>query len=94
MNCRYLMLISGVLLILFTGCSSHHHGNYSREAADYWNKSGQDVSGLVEKHVHDPERVKPVNAVMGEIITEIKSARLSMAGLSPVSVRCVMRGGD
>lgn len=75
MSRRYLMLLSGILLVLFTGCSSHHHGNYSRAQGDYWNKAGQDVSGLVEKHVQDPEKVKQVNVVMGEIITEIKSAR-------------------
>ncbi|MEP7150211.1 MAG: hypothetical protein ABI856_00750 [Nitrospira sp.] len=75
MSRRYLMFLSGILLVVFTGCSSHHHGNYSRAQGDYWNKAGQDVSGLVEKHVQDPEKVKQVNVVMGEIITEIKSAR-------------------
>lgn len=75
MSRRYLMLLSGLVLALFTGCGSHHHGNYSRAQGDYWNKAGQDMSGLVEKHVQDPEKVKQVNVVMGEIITEIKSAR-------------------
>ncbi len=75
MSRPYLMILSGLLLVVFTGCSSHHQGNYSRAQGDYWNKAGQDVSGLVEKHVHDPEKVKQVNVVMGEIITEIKSAR-------------------
>lgn len=75
MRNRYVMLLGGLLLTLFTGCSSPHHGSYTRAQGDYWNKAGQDVSGLVEKHVHDPEKVKQVNGVMGEIITEIKSAR-------------------
>jgi Spy/CpxP family protein refolding chaperone len=75
MSRGYLMLLSGVLLMLFTGCSSPHHGSYNRASGDYWNKADQDVSGLVEKHVQDPEKVKQVNAVMGEIITEIKSAQ-------------------
>jgi hypothetical protein len=75
MRRHYPILLSGVLVILFTGCSSPHHGNYSRTHGDYWHKAGQDVSGLVEKHVQDPEKVKQVNVVMGEIITEIKTAR-------------------
>ena len=75
MSRPYLMLLSGLFLVVFTGCSSHHHGNYSRVQGEYWNKAGQDVSGLVEKHVHDPEKATQVNGVMGEIITEIKSAR-------------------
>ena len=75
MSSRYLVFLSGLLLTLSIGCSSHHHGNYDRAQEDYWNKTGQDMSGLVQKHVQDPEKVKQVNVVMGEIITEIKSAR-------------------
>ncbi len=33
------------------------------------------MSGLVEKHVQDPEKAKQVNAVMGDIISEVTSAR-------------------
>ena len=75
MSRRYVILVSGLLLVVFTGCSSHRQGNYSRAQGDYWNKAGQDVGGLVEKHVHDPEKVKQVNVVMGAILSEIKSAR-------------------
>jgi hypothetical protein len=71
----YGMFFSGILLTLLAGCSSPHHGNYDRAQSNYWNKAGQDVSGLLEKHIHDPEKVKQVNVVMGEIINEIKSAR-------------------
>ncbi len=73
MSHRYLMFLSGFILILFTGCSSHHHGYDDRAQGGYWNKVGQDVSGLVEKHVQDPEKAKQVNAVMGDIISEVTS---------------------
>ncbi len=63
------------ILILFTGCSSHHHGCDDRAQSGYWNQAAQDKSGLVEKHVQDPEKAKQVNAVMGDIISEVTSAR-------------------
>ncbi len=75
MSRRYPFLLSGVLLSLFVGCSSHHHGNDIRAQSDYWSHASRDVGGLVEKHLRDPEKVKEVNGVMGEIITEIRSAR-------------------
>lgn len=56
MSRRYLMLLSGILLVLFTGCSSHHHGNYSRAQGDYWNKAGQDASGLVRNMFMTPKK--------------------------------------
>lgn len=75
MNVRSLCLLVGVLITGLTGCS-HHHGSYAQAKGDYyWGKASQDVSGLVEKHVKNPETVKQVNVVMGEMITEIKSAR-------------------
>lgn len=76
MSSRSLILLVGLILTGLGGCSSHHPGSYDRGKGDYyWNKAGKDVNGLVEKHVKDPEKVKQVNVVMGEIITEIKSAR-------------------
>lgn len=75
MSRRYALLLSGVLLSLFVGCSSHHQGDDIREQSDYWSQASRDASGLVEKHLHDPEKVKEANGVIGEIITEIKSAR-------------------
>lgn len=75
MSRRLVVLVIGLILTGFVGCSSHH-GSYGYGKGDYyWNKAGKDMSGLVEKHVKDPEKVKQVNVVMGEIITEIKSAR-------------------
>ncbi|WHZ17524.1 MAG: hypothetical protein OJF52_004376 [Nitrospira sp.] len=75
MSRRLVVLVIGLILTGFVGCSSHH-GSYGYGKGDYyWSKAGKDMSGLVEKHVKDPEKVKQVNVVMGEIITEIKSAR-------------------
>ncbi|HRB82238.1 MAG TPA: hypothetical protein PK614_08240, partial [Nitrospira sp.] len=76
MRYRSLVVLIGVLVTGLTGCSSHHHGSYGHGKGDYyWSKASQDVNGLVEKHVKNPETAKQVNAVMGEMITEIKSAR-------------------
>ncbi|KXK02042.1 hypothetical protein FBQ96_04125 [Nitrospirales bacterium NOB] len=76
MSRRILVLVIGLMLTGMVGCSSHHHGSYGYGKGDYyWSKAGKDMSGLIEKHVKDPEKVKQVNEVLGEIITELKSAR-------------------
>ena len=76
MRYRSLVALLAVFATGLTGCSSHHHGSYGHGKGDYyWSKASQDVTGLVEKHVKNPETAKQVNVVMGEMITEIKSAR-------------------
>ncbi|MBX3236271.1 MAG: hypothetical protein KF814_08975 [Nitrospiraceae bacterium] len=76
MGMRMVTIVIGLLLMGLTGCSGHHHGAYGGGKGDYyWDKAGKDVGSLVEKHVKDPEKVKQVNAVMGEIIVEIKTSR-------------------
>lgn len=76
MSSRSLIFLVGLILVGLAGCSSHHNGSYDRGKGDYyWSKATKDVSGLVEKHVKDPEKVTQVNVVMGEIIAEVKSAR-------------------
>jgi len=76
MRYRSLVVLLAVLATGLTGCSSHHHGSYGHGKGDYyWSKASQDVTGLVEKHLKNPETAKQVNVVMGEMITEIKSAR-------------------
>lgn len=76
MRYRSLVVLIGVFVAGLAGCSSHHHGSYGQgEGGYYWSKASQDVSGLIEKHVKNPETAKQVNVVMGEMITEIKSAR-------------------
>ncbi len=75
MRYRSLLVLVGVLAAGLSGCS-HHHGSYEHGKGDYyWSKASQDVSGLIDKHVKNPETAKQVNVVMGEMITEIKSAR-------------------
>lgn len=75
MSVRSLFLFVGVLLTGLTGCS-HHHGSYGHAPGEYdWGKASQDIRGVVEKHVKNPDTVKQVNVVLGEMITEVKSAR-------------------
>ncbi|MCC2640662.1 MAG: exported protein of unknown function [Nitrospira sp.] len=76
MSSRSFIVLVGLILAGLAGCSSHHYGSHDRGRGEYyWNKASEDLSQLVEKHVTDPEKVKQVNVVMGEIITELKSAR-------------------
>ncbi|MEQ1848808.1 MAG: hypothetical protein ABL983_24925, partial [Nitrospira sp.] len=41
----------------------------------YWQKGQQDMEGLINRTVQDPEKAKGVNAYVGEIIKELKEGR-------------------
>jgi uncharacterized coiled-coil DUF342 family protein len=65
-------------LLVMGGCSSphHHHGMSGEGKGDaYWQKGQQDMEGLINKTVKDPEKAKQVNAIVGEIVTELKAGR-------------------
>lgn len=71
-------LLSAFTLVLLVGCSSHHHhhgmtGGGKSDA--YWQKGQQDMEGLINRTVQDPEKAKGVNAYVGEIIKELKESR-------------------
>ena len=71
-------LLSALTLIMLVGCSSPHHhygmmGGAKGEA--YWQKGQQDMEGLINRTVKDPDKAKQVNAFVGEIIKELKESR-------------------
>lgn len=71
------LLVLGTLVVL-VGCSSHHHhhGMMGGGKSDaYWQKGQQDMEGLINRTVKDPEKAKQVNALVGEIIHELKASR-------------------
>lgn len=71
-----LCALMGALILV--GCSSyrHHHGMMSGGKSEaYWQKGQQDMEGLVNRTVKDPEKAKQVNVLVGEIIKELKASR-------------------
>lgn len=70
-------LLGALTLMVLVGCSSHHHhgmpGGGKSDA--YWQKGQQDMEGLINRTVQDPEKAKGVNAYVGEIIKELKESR-------------------
>lgn len=65
-------------MMISVGCSSHHHhhgmmGGGNSDA--YWQKGQQDMEGLINRTVQDPEKAKQVNMLAGEIIKELKESR-------------------
>ena len=71
-----LCALMGVLVL--AGCSSyrHHHGMMSGGKSEaYWQKGQQDMEGLVNRTVKDPDKAKQVNVLVGEIIKELKASR-------------------
>jgi hypothetical protein len=71
-------LFVGLALVGVVGCSSshHHHGMMGGGKSDaYWQKGQQDMEGLINRTVQDPEKAKRVNTLVGEIINELKASR-------------------
>lgn len=77
MNRRVNGLLVAMGLVLLVGCSSHHHhyGMAGGKSDAYWQKGQQDMEGLINRTVQDPNRAKQVNALVGEIINELKASR-------------------
>ena len=71
-------LVGALAIVTLVGCSSHHHhhGMMSGGKSDaYWQKGQQDMEGLINRTVQDPEKAKQVNMLAGEIIKELKESR-------------------
>ena len=70
-------LFAACVMVILVGCSSHHHhGMMSGGKSDaYWQRGQQDMEGLVNRTVQDPEKAKQVNVYVAEIIKELKSSR-------------------
>ena len=71
-------LLALMVIVVLAGCSSyrHHHGMMGGGKSDaYWQKGQQDMEGLINRTVQDPEKAKRVNAFVGEIIKELKESR-------------------
>lgn len=71
-------LFSALAIVTLVGCSSHHHHHdmMSGGKSDaYWQKGQQDMEGLINRTVQDPEKAKQVNMLAGEIIKELKESR-------------------
>lgn len=65
-------------LLIMGGCSGHHHHHGMMEGGKgdaYWQKGQKDMEGLINKTVKDPEKARHVNAIVGEIVTELKAGR-------------------
>jgi hypothetical protein len=70
-------LLVAMGMVVLVGCSSHHHhhGMGAGKSDTYWQKGQQDMEGLVNRTVQDPNKAKEVNALVGEIINELKAGR-------------------
>jgi len=71
------MVLSMVGMLALGGCSSHrHHGMMESGKSDaYWQKGQQDMAGLIDRTVKDPAKATEVKALVGEIVTELKTSR-------------------
>jgi len=69
---------SFVAMWALAGCSSyhHHHGMMEGGKGDvYWQKGQKDMEALIGRTVKDPDKAKQVNAIVEEIVNELKASR-------------------
>ncbi|MDH5639959.1 MAG: hypothetical protein OEY28_01590 [Nitrospira sp.] len=78
MNRMWKGLLGVLAVAVLAGCSSHshHHGMMGGGHGDaYWDKGRQDMEGLINRTVTDPEKAKQVNGLVAQIIDELKTSR-------------------
>lgn len=78
MNRMWKGLLGVLAVAVLAGCSSyhHHHGMMGGSQGDaYWEKGRQDMEGLINRTVEDPDRAKQVNGLVGDLINELKAGR-------------------
>ena len=78
MNRLFSGLLALMVMVVLAGCSSYryHHGMMGGGKSDaFWQKGQQDMEGLINRTVQDPEKAKRVNGFVGEIIKELKESR-------------------
>lgn len=71
-------VLSLASLLVLGGCSGHrhHHGMMEGGKSEaYWQKGQQDMAALIDRTVKDPGKAQQVNAIVGEIVTELKAGR-------------------
>ncbi|MBM4121076.1 MAG: hypothetical protein FJ249_00565 [Nitrospira sp.] len=61
-------------IMVTAGCGSHHHGmDYPGRGGEYAAEKGaQEMTVLIDKTVQDQEKAKQVQAIVGDIIAEVK----------------------
>lgn len=70
------LLALGVFVLAGCSASHHHHGMMGGGKSEaYWQKGQQDMEGLINRAVKDPDKAKQVNALVGEIVHELKTSR-------------------
>jgi hypothetical protein len=70
-------LLVAMGMVVLVGCSSHHHhyGMGAGKGEAYWEKGRQDMESLINRTVQDPDKAKQVNAIVSDIINELKASR-------------------
>lgn len=66
-------LVLVLALVAPVGCSRPYHGKGHGMAS--MEKGLDDAKAIIAKHVQDPEKVKQAQALLDDIVTEVKSLR-------------------
>ncbi len=75
MNRMFCAMLGVFSLISLASCSSyHHHGMMGAGKGDaYWHKGQREMAALIDRTVKDPDKAKQVNAIVVDIINELRA---------------------
>jgi hypothetical protein len=71
-------VLSLASLLVLGGCSSYHHQHGTADGGKgdaYWQKGQEDMAALIDRTVKDQGKAQQVKAIVGEIVTELKTGR-------------------
>jgi Spy/CpxP family protein refolding chaperone len=72
------MWMLGVLAVVISGCGRHHGMSQGHHDGGYeaggMKRGMQDMSALVERTVKDPQKATQVNAIMQQIVQQVKES--------------------
>jgi uncharacterized protein YqgV (UPF0045/DUF77 family) len=77
---RLILIVVFFLALLSTGCARYHHGRPLEAKGPSMSEVVPEVKELVEQHVKDPEKAKQVQAMIQEIVQEVKRSSQEIRG--------------
>ncbi len=77
MNRAYMIVLLSLSLLVLPACGKHSRMGYQRHGGmeHAVERASQQVSALIQKSVQDADKAKQAEALLGEILAEVKASR-------------------
>src|SRR6266487_5132341 len=79
-HAKVLLVLLSLVLLTTAGCSGHHQGRPGGHGGPTTQEVVPEVKQLVEQNVKDPQKAKQVQAMIQEIVNEVKKSNQQVRG--------------